>query len=59
MKCMRPGKCSGTGLRPEVAIDTGVLIGKYRSHAMIIVLLGNYSRRKVADYDEHLESKGD
>ena len=47
MKCMRPGKCSGTGLRPEVAIDTGVLIGKYRSHAMIIVLLGNDSRRKV------------
>merc|ERR1719150_2352373 len=27
---MRPGKCSGSGLRPEVAIDTGVLIGKYR-----------------------------
>ena len=53
MKCMRPGKCSGAALRPEVAIDTGVLIGKYRSHARMIVFCLNGFRGKVEDYDEH------
>lgn len=46
MKCMRPGKCSGAALRPEVAIDTGVLIGKYRSHARMIVFLFKWLQRK-------------